>query len=340
MESPDLGGGGGGSDPIREAIVGSMDGGGGEEGGVTLPPAPEIKTQTPEELAEEQELVALEKEIQAKNPALKGNMPLHRHQAVLTRNRNQWTKAETDYKAKVQQYEKDQAEWKRYEWAKDPALQEALQALSMAETDQKGFVEYLLNDPRFASLIEFKKEAPAQSELPPGPDQKDEQGNPYWSQEGLDKRFAWERQMAAKEAGKTLQQQQKEFESRYKPVVEEHEARNQWNRTVSEQKTVLENARAKWQGFKQYEPQIRKAMENNEEWDLKDAYIMTVPQAQQGQYKADREKIRQELIAEMNAKKGAVTAVKPGQVPERQGVGESEDPIGDAIRQSIRASAR
>lgn len=346
MDSVDVGGGGGGgaeADPIRDAITSSIESEGGiDPGDGSTPPPAKVTTptQTPEELAEEQELTALEKDWMAKNPTVKGNMPLHRHQAVLTRHRNQWTKAETDYKQKVEKYEKDLAEWKKYEWSKDPDLQGALQALHLAETDQKAFVDYLLKDERFASLIDYKQVTPAVTDKAPGPDQKDADGNPYWSQEGLDKRFEWERQQAAKVAAQQLEKQQKDFEARYKPVVEEHEARNQWNRTMSEQKGVLDNARAKWAGFKEHESAIRKAMEANDDWDLKDAYIMTVPSAQQGQFKADREKIRQELIAEMNGKKGAVSVVKPGQVPERDGGGESEDPIGDAIRASIARSAR
>lgn len=337
-----LAGGEGGSDPIGDAITSSIS----EAGGIqsdTPAPAPAVTPPTTEDAAEEAELARLEQEILGKNPTMKGGkMDVPRHQAVLTRHRNQWTAKEKEYQTAKEKYEKDLAEWKRYEWAKDPQLQEALQALALAESDQKGFVDYLLQDPRFASLIAYKDQAPPKPEggPRPGPNAPDGNGGFYYDDKGLEALLAWERQQTLVESRKENEKAQKEWEARYKPIAEEHEARNAWNRSLSEGKQTLENSRANWPGFKEYEPLIKKAMTEHEEWDLKDAYIMTVPQQQQGKYNLDREKIRQELIAEMNGKKGAVQTVKPGVSPERQVDANADVDLADVIRQAIAQSQR
>jgi len=340
MESVGLEGGGGGSDPIGDAITSSIAAEGGFEHSEPSSAAQTPPAQTDDEKAEEAELAALEKDILAKNPTMaNGKIAVHRHQAVLTRNRNQWTTKEQEYQTAKEKYEKDLAEWKKYEWAKDPQLHQALQALSLAETDQKAFVDYLLQDERFANLIDYKQKEPPKpvGGEAPKPNAPDGEGGFYYDEAGLKALREWDRQQTLTEAEKRFEARLKEVENGYKPVKDEYEARNAWNRSLSEGKQTLENSRANWPGFKEYEGQIKKAMKEHEEWDLKDAYIMTVPSAQQGKYTLDREKIRQELIQEMNGKKSAVMVVKPGAAPERDGKGESEDPIGDAIRMSIRA---
>lgn len=329
-------GGGGGSD-LTDVISQSLEGLDRGDEGLETPPPPVVEQQTPEQKAaadaEEAELSALEKDILSKNPQMRGNIAVHRHQAVLTRNRNQWTAKEKEYADAKIKYEKDLADWKRYEWAKDPDLKEALSALALAESDQKAFVEYLLKDERFANLISFKEQGQPKviPSTRPGPNKATEDGtSKYYDEEGLAALLEWERAETLKASQAAFDARLKEQEKTYKPVVDEYAQRNAWNAALSSQGQVLNHARENWSGFKEHEAAIKKAYQEHEEWDLKDAYIAVVPGAYQAQTKVSKEQMRKELIEEMNKKPKAV-GMKPGKVADREASDEPRD-IGDVIR--------
>lgn len=338
-------GGGGGSEPtdLHDVISQSLEGvdrGEDVEGTVT---PPVVAEETPEQKAaatEEAELAALEKEILAKNPQMRGNIAVHRHQAVLTRNRNQWTAKEKEYADAKAQHEKDLADWKKYEWAKDPDLREALSALALAETDQKAFAEYLLKDPRFAEVIQLKQQQEQIKENKrPGPNRTTEDGQKYYDEEGLAALLQWQQGETLKAANESFDKRLRDQEKQWKPVVDEATQKAAWNSALTSQGQVLANAREKWSGFKEHEAEIKKVFQEHEDWDLKDAYIAVVPGAYQAQTKVNKEQTRQELIAEMNKKPRAV-GLRPGAVSDREKSDEPRD-LGDVIREAVaKAGAR
>jgi hypothetical protein len=324
-------GGGGGTSDLGDVISASLEGQGGREGAT-----PSSDQPSPEE---EAELAALEKDILAKNPGMaSGAIKVHRHQAVLTRARNQFAKEKADYDQKLAQYERDQAEWQRYAWAKDPEVHQALQALALAETDQDKFVELLLQDPRFAERIQLKGQPtqPAQLQGRPGPNATSPDGQyKFYDEDGLQALLQWERQQTTKAA---VEEAKREWAKEFGPVREEYEARNAWSQALDSSRGVLDQARAQWPGFTENEPAIKQALIKNDTWDLNDAYRHVVVNQLQSQTKLSRDQMRKELLAEMNRKPGAVGQIPGNGRPESRASDAPRD-IADVIRDSL-ASVR
>jgi hypothetical protein len=286
-DAVDEGGGGGGAVSGVESAIQTAIGEGGAEGD----PAAGAADPDPEEA----ELSQLEKEWQAQNPNAKGSLAIHRHQAVLTRNRNQWAAKEKEY----------QDQLKAVEWAKDPELKAALQVLQLAETNQKGFAEALLKDPRFAELLTFKEQQQQAQEDPeanrPGPNQTSPDGKyQYYDQDGLKALLEWERQRA-------VQLAKSEFMKEFGPVKQEYEQRNAWNGALESQRKVLDGARKNWKGFTEAEGKIKQALIEHPEMDLHDAYRTVVIEG----LSVQRDTLRKEILAELNGKPAATNALKP-----------------------------
>src|SRR5258708_35934909 len=90
------------SSDMGDVISASLEGAEGRE--------EQNQTDKPNE-EEEKELAALEKEILSKNPSMaNGAIKVHRHQAVLTRQRNLAAKQQAEWQEKQRDYESQQAD--------------------------------------------------------------------------------------------------------------------------------------------------------------------------------------------------------------------------------------
>lgn len=283
--------------------------------------------------AEEAEIEKIRAELKAKNPKLQGKLDVDRHQAVVTRIRNQ---AKAEYEAAVA---KHQEEVKQLEWAKDPEAVAAFEALALADRDPKKFVEMLLHDPRYKELISFKerKELAAAVAGQGGEDPMPEQDATtpdgqmkYYSHEGLEKRMAWERRQAAREAKEAI-------EKEYGPLKEEFQARNQWNASVGTAKKTLDIARNTWPGFKENEKAIGEAMVKDKSLSLDDAHRQVVIKQYESQRVVNEAELRKKILGELNLKPAAARSDRPGSGVERTMQPEGEKTTGDAIRASLRA---
>jgi hypothetical protein len=315
--------GGGEADPIGDAIRGSL-----KPAEEKVEAKVEEKQQTAEELAEAEELKKIEDAIKVANPTIKGSMDVARHQAVLTRTRNKYDAQVKELNDKLEQLK----------WAEDGETQAALEALSLADKDQKKFVELLMKDERFAKIIQFKEaQAEARREAAadrPRPNAKTPDGSfEYYDDAGLEQLLDWHGQKVLTQAEQKLLEK---VESRFGPIEQEFKARNVWNQTLEKQRTVLETARSSWPGFKEHEGKIKEALFKDKNLGLEDAYRQVVITAYQEQTKVNREKLRAELLEELHGKKAAAQSDKPGGGVERQAAEAGDDPIGDAIRRSIK----
>lgn len=309
-----VGGGGDVASVISDSIAG-MEG--------AEAPAPDP---APEPEGEEAELSKLEKEWQAQNPNARGNIAIHRHQAVLTRSRNQWA---AEKKALEEAHKKAIDE---YGFVKDPQFLQGLQLLMLAEENPRAFAELLAGDDRFKDILSLKDaQAAAAAQAPsdrPGPNKLSEDGKyKFYDEEGLGQLMAWERAQAVKEAREA-------FAKEFGPIKQEYEQRNAWNGALESQRKVLEGARSGWPGFKENEPAIKQAMLDHQEWELHDAYRHVVMTKALSETKADRDRVRQELMAELNKKPAAASSTRPGAgVGKEAGAGEQS--VQDLIRASL-----
>lgn len=325
----DPGGGSSGPD-MSEVISTSLEG---IDRGPTeveaVAPAPAKEEAAPPDPTEEAELSKLQAEILAKNPGMAhGKINVDRHQAVLTRNRNLLQK----------QIEERDQQLKDIAWAKDPEIRQALQALALAETDQKAFIQLLMQDPRFADLIAFKEAQKEAAKDPnegrPGPNKASEDGSyKYYDEQGLQQLLAWERQQTVKEA-------QAEWLKEFGPIKDEFEQRNLYNRSKAEAGEVLATAREQWKGFADNEPAIKQSMIANPRYTLHDAYRSVVVEKYASETKVNREKLRAEILAEINGKKPAATTPSLARGVEREASPDGKVDLEEVIRRSLPSEGR
>jgi hypothetical protein len=230
------------------------------------------------------------------------------------------------------QREKAAAEIKQqYAQFEAPAFKERMQALELAERDPETFVRALAQAPQFreifASLAQpqaAEQPAAAGAQAPtaePQPDLMLQDGTVTYSAQRLNE------VMQYREA-----KMQKLLDERLAPVQQieqERQLMQQWDGAVQRQRTVIEDARANWAGFKDAENQIRDLIAANPSLTLEGAYRQAVlPKLQ-----ADRDKMRQEILAEMNRRPAAASGTVPGAAPAASaGEQSTEDVIRDAIR--------
>lgn len=351
MPDPDGGAGGGGGDPITDAITGAIgEVEGGEEVVEEQPDPKEAERE-----AEEKEIAALQAEWRAKNPQARGNIAIDRHQAVLTRARNQHTKAQEEWAAKEKAWQEreeaikaQEAEWQQYEWAKDPDIQQALLALDLAERDPATFAKMLLSDDRYAKILRMA-EAAEEKKIPserPKPNKQTEDGAlAYYDDDGVEQLLDWHGSRLKESITKELRESiSQEMEERYGKVAEAYQASTVWNEALQTQKEKLDTMREKWEGFREFEKEIKAEMvkrdkerERNPRLPMlsaEEAYIMVVPPKLKAAQQANKAAIREEAIKDLKDKKAAVSGTVRSSGVERQDEKGDKD-LADIIRASI-----
>jgi hypothetical protein len=304
-----------------------------------------------EKAAEEAEIKAAEKELLAKNPGMKnGRISVSRHQTILERQRRVANE-------KVAAAEKQFAEVKHLA---TPETKERLQAVILAEHNPKVFFgDVLLQDPRYRALVDQHveseigkrglKAAPAVDEGPkeaPAPDTLLPDGTLGYTAETLQKVIQFHLSEASKKHRDEIDALRKDIT----PFTEERKGRENFEQAVARQRTVLANARARWNGFSDHEKDIAAEMRKpgNERMTLEQAYDAVVPaklQAAADKQKVDRaaleEEIRQKVIKSMNDKTNAGASVATSQARVAAKAVENDDTprdTGALIRASMRAA--
>lgn len=270
-----------------------------------------------------------------------GSMPLHRHKAVLTNTRQK-------YEAQIAAKDSELA---ALSWARDvPDVQHKLHALTIAETNPKQFVEVLKRlDPAYGKLqwADEATAAPATSapqtaSVPsdmPQPDVELEDGSKFYSAPQQQKLLEWKDAQYQK-------QLQEALDERFRPMKEQEQARELFTSSLSKQKTVLEGYRSSKPLFKENESAIKALIAKNlEEYDtaakygrqvpllsLQDAYIeVVVPKLV-----ANREQMRRELLAEINARPAAAATARTSAVqPAATGAVNGKASTADLVRASL-----
>jgi hypothetical protein len=240
-------------------------------------------------------------------------MPLHRHKAVLTNERNKRIALEQQHAQVAQQLE-------ALKWAQQPDMPDRMKALEIAESNPDLFIQVLKQDPRYAKLL-TPAEAPAaplqqqtaQHGERPAPDMQDQSGNLFYSPEGAAALLEWQEKVAS-------DRYQKMLDDRFKPVEEErkalqeHKQREQvWNGAIERQRSILTDARATWDHFAELEPAIKATLADpkNRAMTLETAYRLALkPRIQ-----LNRDTMRRELLAEINRGAPVAGSIRPGAGP-------------------------
>lgn len=162
----------------------------------------------------------------------------------------------------------------------------------------------------------------SQEDQMPEPDEVLADGSRVYSLKGLAARDAWNRAQAERAI---LQK----VEEKYSPLLAEREAAKRYNSAAQAVTSKIAEART-WEHFTDNEEDITKALQRNPTWSLERAYNHVVLP----KYKADRQKMREEILSELQ-KAPRSTAAPAGStkpVPTTDPKRSLEDVIKDSIR--------
>lgn len=180
----------------------------------------------------------------------------------------------------------------------------------------------IVQNPQFQQHPQGQQQQQNPTDDMPQPDELLPDGSRVYSLEGLAKRDAWNRAQAKKEI-------MEEVQKTYGPLVQEREAAKRYNSAAQVVHTKIAEART-WEHFNDNEEEITKALQRNPSWSLERAYNHVVLP----KYKADRQKMREEILAELKTAPKSTAApagsTKPTPTPE------SKRSLEDVIKDSIK----
>jgi hypothetical protein len=246
-------------------------------------------------------------------------IPRERHEQILTGLREEHEKTiqtlKTDYEQQL------------------GAARTQLQLLDIADKDPDRFLDALAQaDPRYAERLAFRRtngngHAPASPQPEPGaemplPDGTLGDGTGGYTMDGIRALLDWQ-------AAQVRRDIEQKLEQRYGPVLQKHEADAALQAATTRVAAKLQDAIQNWDGFAEAQGDIAKALRADPRLDLFGAYRQVVfPKL-----KADRDRIRSEVLAEIQGKPLKVSATTPAGSPPPSAVsGDLQSVIRDAIR--------
>ncbi len=270
----------------------------------------------------------------------RGPIPYDRHEAVLTKARNEAKAAQEALQKQVEEYKgryesdeiKNQLAWLNL-LGTDP--KKAVEILRQAAPDRFSNLTWAEQQAAAAQAAEQAAPAPAAAEMPQ-PDALLPDGTLGYSAEGAQKLLDW--RMAQERAA--FQQELKVLRDEVKPITVEHKARAAFDQSVQKMRPVLENARKTWDGFTENEAEIRQKLAENQTWSLDDAYrAVVVPKLKTNRDTIHAEE-RKRILDEMN-QRGKAKGVLPGQAPAAAAgaADKTERTTADIVRAAIQAAA-
>lgn len=250
-------------------------------------------------------------------PAKKqGPIPFDRHQKILENARAAAAKEVEDLKARLAPFESEDA-------------QAFTAAMRMADEDPATFAKVLLSDAKVGAELRkaFAAEgaapaAPADSATKPaatpagpsekpGPDILLEDGRAVYSSAQLEKLMEWQSQQTADALTKRFEEKLKTEYGEVPEIVAERKAQIAFQRAVSTQKPILEEARRTLPRFTEFENEMRDFIVKTPGATLEKAYLaVVVPKLQQSE-----QQVREKVIAEMNGRPAAVVPKKTPAAP-------------------------
>lgn len=290
------------SDEVQAAIessIAGLDSGGGDDAGGSSPvaDAPAPSTPPSDSPATESAAPPTDSGQQAAPvvPKRRGPIPYERHESTLAGLRKEHETA---------------LEKLRHEH--EGAMSNLRAMLDIADQDPRRFLSALIAaDPRYAELIgpllqahgagngNGNGAAPPPVVEMPRPDAQLADGSEGYTFDGLKKLLDWHGQ-----------QVESKLSERYKSIEEDHAAHRA---TMAAAGRVRDRVTAalQWPGFAENQAEIAKALKENPRFSLDDAYRHVV----YGKLTKNRDTMRGELIAELNAKPKVVSATTPGGGP-------------------------
>jgi hypothetical protein len=249
-------------------------------------------------------------------PAGKNNrIPYERVRKIVAKNERDITtkltkQFEDEYKPKLTEYE---TKFKELEGT----MANVAQFEHVMVNDPQRFLELLTQIPAYAPFFQYvnqlasgqvpaaNEQQPAAAEDPmPGPDEHDETGAIGYSQEGLQKLQEWSIRQAEKKVEARIAPIENDWKAQRAAAEREHYVENvikpQLEQQISEART--------WPSFTDIEPEIVKLLNANKQLSLEGAYRQAYQTHVLPKLQADRDTMRQTILAELKNAKPANTA--------------------------------
>lgn len=152
------------------------------------------------------------------------------------------------------------------------------------------------------------------SEEMPQPDQKMSDGSMVYSMKGLKDLMDWQARQVESKVTKQYQSELEKVQERYKPIEDEWQTQQRIQAVYPVVQAQIAEART-WKLFNENEAEITKVLQTNPKMSLETAYHRVVDpkiesswQQEREKLSADRNKIREELLAELKQAPKATSA--------------------------------
>lgn len=236
-----------------------------------------------------------------------------------------------ELETKVNDYEARLTQVGEFETIMESQPQRFLQMLSQLPAYREffDFVEQAVSQQGGATQQQVAQQPAVSVDDPmPEPDQELSDGSRVFSMEGLQRLLDWKARQVEQKVTQTIEQ-------RYKPIESEWQERRRIEATLPVVRAKLEEA-SKWPLFNESEEEITRVLAANPRMSLESAYqhvVFPKFQAEREKLAADRNKLRQELLAELKQAPTSTAvparATKPN--PPAAGPRSLEDIIKDEI---------
>jgi len=231
------------------------------------------------------------------------------------------------------------------------AMEHVRAGSDMMENEPEKFLQRLpLVNPKYAELLAGKGtvQAPSPDENMPEPDYDMGNGQKTYSPDGLRKLLQWNSEQ-------TRKQLSGEFDEKIKPFATERQQRESRQAAGQKAQARVEHARQHWPGFKDHEEEILIELTNDTTEatrlrrpmiSFEEAYVRVINRKRDAEIttlKADRQKIREELLTEMR-EQGQVTGTaasgKADVAKEKGAVKKAADPILAEIEKAVAGASQ
>lgn len=224
-------------------------------------------------------------------------------------------------------------------------LEKVAQFEQILDSDPRTFLNMLSQHPSYTDFFKAVEQAFATQQAAPQqqqqadpaagmpqPDQTLSDGSKVYSMEGLQALLKWQ-------SDQVEQRTIKQVEQRYKPIEQAWQSQEQLAKIVPVVQRQIAEART-WDKFEELEPRVVELLQADSNISLERAYVKAYQESQiveREKLSTDRNKIRQEVIADMKKKPSASSsptgAVKPG-TQESVGPRNMEDVITEELRKA------
>ena len=279
----------------------------------TLPtPAAPVAAQFP--TTDSDDAFAAKYGITIPKPGENNRMPYDRHRKILIKNmRDVVSKVEGEFKPKLEQFTEYASKVQDYETRLDGVAQfehvmlnDPAQFFQLLSSQIPAYREFFTYVNQLAEYAQGQQPEAVDPDPRPTPKSQPD-GSIGYDEAGLEELLAWNNRQALNTARQEMQPLMQAEAQRQQYAAEQHV----WNQNATAVKSILTEARTKWEDFVSLEKPIEDLLAQNQSMTLREAYLQARQDMIVPRMSANRDKMRQDILAEINRRGVAGSTAAP-----------------------------